>query len=130
MEAAATPLRQPRVSALVGRVIIDSLVVDDPCAADLVRARQDAGEDPARVIEDAIEIGARVLDREQAGMAVEVLRQDLEHASKEVEQRLGQTSEAVEAMVEACRRSPGHSDVSSLDVVEEDAEGLDRFEIR
>jgi hypothetical protein len=95
MEAAATPLRHTRVSALVGRVIIDSLVVDDPCAADLVRTRQEAGEDPARVIADAIEIGARVLDREQAGAAVEVLKQDLEHASKEVEQRLGQTSEAV-----------------------------------
>jgi hypothetical protein len=95
MEAAATPLRPTRVSALMGRVIIDGLIVDDPCAADLVRARQESGEDPARVIADAIEIGARVLDREQAGTAVEVLRQDLENASKEVEQRLGQTSEAV-----------------------------------
>src|ERR687888_1222217 len=95
MEAAATPLRHPRVTALLGRLIIENVVVDDPCAADLVRARQDAGEDPARVIADAIEIGARVLDREQAGTAVEVLRQDLEHTSKEVEQRLGQTSEAV-----------------------------------
>jgi hypothetical protein len=47
------------------------------------------------VVSDAIEIGARVLDREQAGASVEVLRQDLETASKEVEQRLGQTSEAV-----------------------------------
>jgi hypothetical protein len=95
MEAAATPLRQPSVSALIGRVIIENLIVDDPCAADVVRARQDAGEDPARVVADAIEIGARVLDREQAGATVEVLRQDLENASKEVEQRLGQTSEAV-----------------------------------
>jgi hypothetical protein len=95
MEAAATPLRQTRVSALIGRVIIESLIVDDPCAAELVRARQDAGEDPARVVSDAIEIGARVLDREHAGASVEVLRQDLESASKEVEQRLGQTSEAV-----------------------------------
>jgi hypothetical protein len=95
MEAAATPLRQTRVSALIGRVIIENLIVDDPCAADVVRARQDAGEDPARVVTDAIEIGARVLDREQAGTTVEVLRQDLENASKEVEQRLGQTSEAV-----------------------------------
>ena len=95
MEAAATPLRPTRVSALMGRVIIDGLIVDDPCAADLVRARQEAGEDPARVVADAIEIGARVLDREQAGASVEVLRQDLENASKQVEQQLGQTSEAV-----------------------------------
>jgi hypothetical protein len=92
---AATPLRQPRITALLGRVLIDGLVVDDACTAELVRVRTDAGEDPARVVCDAIEIGARVLDREQAGATVEVLRQDLENASKEVEQRLGQTSEAV-----------------------------------
>jgi hypothetical protein len=84
MEAAATPLRNPRVSALIGRVIIDHLVVDDALAAELVRARTDAGEDPARLISDAIEIGARVLDREHAGAAVEVLKQDLEHASQSV----------------------------------------------
>jgi uncharacterized small protein (DUF1192 family) len=95
MEAAATPLRHPRVTALLGRVIVENLVVDDAAAAELVRARIDAGEDPARVVADAIEIGARVLDRERAGTAVEVLRQDLENASREVEQRLGQTSEAV-----------------------------------
>jgi hypothetical protein len=95
MEAAATPLRSPRVTALMGRLIIENVVVDDATAADLVRARSDAGEDPARIVADAVEIGARVLDREQAGASVEVLRQDLEHASKEVESRLGQTSEAV-----------------------------------
>jgi hypothetical protein len=101
MEAAATPLRHPRVSALIGRVVIDHLVVDDALAAELVRARADAGEDPARLIADAIEIGARVLDREQAGATVEVLKQDLEHASREVEQKLGQTSEAVVAELKA-----------------------------
>jgi hypothetical protein len=65
-------------------VIIEHLVVDDALAAELVRARADAGEDPARLIADAIEIGARVLDREQAGAAVEVLKGDLEHASQSV----------------------------------------------
>jgi hypothetical protein len=92
---AATPLRQTRVTALMGRLIVENLVVDDATAAELVRVRSEAGENPARVVSDAIEIGARVLDREQAGASVEVLRQDLETASKEVEQRLGQTSEAV-----------------------------------
>ena len=91
MEAAATPLANPRVTASpTGRVIIEHLVVDDAVAAELVRARR-RGRGPARVIADAIEIGARVLDREHAGAAVEVLKQDLEHASREVEQRLGQT---------------------------------------
>jgi uncharacterized small protein (DUF1192 family) len=92
---AATPLRPTRLHALVGRLIVENLVVDDPAAADLVRERVEAGEDPARVVADAIEIGARVLDREQAGATVEVLRADLEKASREVEQRLGATSEQV-----------------------------------
>jgi hypothetical protein len=92
---AATPLRQTRVTALMGRLIVENLVVDDATAAELVQLRSEAGEDPARIVSDAIEIGARVLDREQAGASVEVLRQDLASASKEVEQRLGQTSEAV-----------------------------------
>jgi uncharacterized small protein (DUF1192 family) len=95
MEAAATPLRHSRVTALLGRLIIENVVVDDATAADLVRARVDAGDDPARVVADAIEIGARVLDREQAGASVEVLRQDLEHASQEVVTTLHKELEAI-----------------------------------
>ena len=91
MEAAATPLRNPRVSALIGRVIIEHLVVDDALAAELVRARADAGEDPARLIADAIEIGARVLDREQAG-ARRGARQDPQARARSSTAR--QTSEA------------------------------------
>ena len=92
---AATPLRQPRVHVLMGRLIVESLVVDDPARPTSCARRTDAGDDPARVVADAIEIGTRVLDREQTGATVELLRQDLEKASRDVEQRLGQTSEAV-----------------------------------
>src|ERR687893_1477109 len=92
---AATPLRRTRVHALMSRLIVEHLVVDDPVAAELVRVRMEAGEAPERVIADAIEIGARILDREQAGASVEVLRTDLERASREVEEGLGATSEQV-----------------------------------
>ena len=95
MEAAATPLRRTRVHTLLGRLVVENLVVDDPGVAEFVRAREAAGEDPVRVVEGAIEIGARILDREQAGASVEVLRADLEKTSREVEQRLGETSEHV-----------------------------------
>jgi uncharacterized small protein (DUF1192 family) len=95
MEAAATPLRPTRVQPLLGRLLVDNLVVDDPAAADFVRRRVEAGEDPARVVADAIVIGARVLDREDSGASVEVLTQNLEKASREAEQRLEQTSEQV-----------------------------------
>lgn len=82
---AATPLRQQRVHVLMGRVLVENLVVDDPAAAAFVRARIDAGEDAARVVNDAIEIGARVLEREQAGIDAEFVRNEFEKVSREVE---------------------------------------------
>src|SRR5256885_999998 len=60
---AATPLRNPSVRIVGDRVAVDGLVVADECVVRLVRE----GDDPVRVVEDAIEIGARVLDREQTG---------------------------------------------------------------
>ena len=87
---AATPLRKPHVAVLVGRLIIDGLIVDDPTAAELVRARMEAGEDPARVLVDAIEIGARVLDREHTGQALELFRADLEKSTRAAEDALQQ----------------------------------------
>src|SRR3954447_16835913 len=63
---AATPLRKPHVRTVGDRLVVDGLVVDDDAAVRLVREREEAGADTERVITDAIEIGARVLDREQA----------------------------------------------------------------
>src|SRR3954463_746934 len=85
MEAAATPLRQQRVHVLMGRVLVENLVVDDPAAAAFVRARLEAGEDAVRVVNDAIEIGARVLEREQAGPDAGFVRSEFEKVSREVE---------------------------------------------
>ena len=82
---AATPLRPPRVHVLMGRVIVENVVVDDPAAAAFVARRVDAGEDPARVVADAVEVGARVLEREQAAVDAEFVRNELERVSGEVE---------------------------------------------
>jgi acylphosphatase len=38
--------------------------------------------------------------------------------------------DAVEALVDFCRRGPGHAEVSSLDVAEEPPEGLRGFEVQ
>jgi len=38
--------------------------------------------------------------------------------------------DAVDRLVEACRRGPGHASVQSLDVPEEAPEGLDGFSVR
>ena len=82
---AATPLRLPHVHTVGSRVVVDSLVVDDPTAVRLVREREEAGDPPERVVLDALEIGARVLDREQVGANAEWVKSELDKVSREVE---------------------------------------------
>src|SRR5918996_1161982 len=82
---AATPLRPPRVSIFGDVVVADGLAVRDRCAVDLVRERSEAGADPAAVLVDAIEIGARVLSREQAEVNADFVRTEFEKVSREVE---------------------------------------------
>src|SRR3954462_15742731 len=82
---AATPLRKPHVRTVGDRVVVDGLVVDDEAAVRLVREREEAGADAVRVVVGAIEIGARVLDREQAGANAEFVKGELDKATREVE---------------------------------------------
>jgi hypothetical protein len=82
---AATPLRPPRVSIFGDAVVADGLAVRDRCAVELVRERAEAGDDPAEVLVDAVEIGARVLSREQAEVNADFVRTEFEKVSREVE---------------------------------------------
>src|SRR3954466_13456709 len=82
---AATPLRQPRVQVLMGRVIVENIVVDDPATAAFLDRRMQAGENATQVVIDAIEIGARVLEREQHAVDAEFVRTEFEKVSREVE---------------------------------------------
>lgn len=81
---AATPLRQPHVRVAGDRLVVDGLVVDDECAVRLVREREQAGEDPVKTVQDALEIGARVLDREQAAANAEFVKMEFERAAGEL----------------------------------------------
>src|SRR5919199_4918084 len=92
---AATPLRQPHVRTLGDRIAIDGLVVQDECAVALVREREEAGDDPVKTVVDAIEIGARVLDREQAGANADFVRSEFERAARDVEAAFAQRATAV-----------------------------------
>jgi hypothetical protein len=69
----------------MGRVIVDNLVVDDPATAAFLDRRMEAGDDPTAVVIDAIEIGARVLEREQSAVDAEFVRNEFEKVSREVE---------------------------------------------
>ena len=82
---AATPLRQAHVRTIGDRLVVDGLVVEDECAVRLVREREQNGDDPARIVRDAVEIGARVLDREQAGANAEFVKTEFEKASKDMQ---------------------------------------------
>jgi len=75
---AATSLPFARVQALQGRLAIDYLVVEDETAARLASER----EDPVRFVVEAIEIGARVLDREQTGANAEFVRAEFEKTAR------------------------------------------------
>jgi hypothetical protein len=83
---AATPLRHPHVRTIGDRLAVDGLVVADECAVRLVREREEAGDDTVRVVEDAIEIGARVLDREQAGANADFVRSEFDRTARDVEE--------------------------------------------
>jgi hypothetical protein len=82
---AATPLRPPHVRTIGDRLVVEGLVVEDTCAVRLVRERESTGDDPVKVVRDAVEIGARVLDREQAAANAEFVKTEFEKASKDMQ---------------------------------------------
>lgn len=92
---AATPLRQPSVRAIGDRLAIDGLLIEDDRAVRLVREREEAGEDPVKAVIDAIEIGARALDREQAAANVEYVKTEFERASRQLEQEFADKARKV-----------------------------------
>jgi hypothetical protein len=72
---AATSLRP--VTVFPDHLRVDGLVVRDRAALELARS----ADDPTRALLQAIETGARVLDREQVGATVEVVRSDMEQTT-------------------------------------------------
>src|SRR5690349_9523362 len=84
MEAATRlPFSQVRVAG--GRLWIDGLVVDDEAAVRMATERTESGDDVARLVADAIAIGARVLDREQTGMHADFVKSEFERAARDLD---------------------------------------------
>jgi hypothetical protein len=81
------------VRALDGRIVIESLTVDDERAAHLVRERQQLGKPAADTVRKAIEIGSRVLDSEETTVNVDYVRRELDAGLGQLDQRLGGTIE-------------------------------------
>jgi hypothetical protein len=75
---AATPLPFGRVHIAHGRLSIDYLVVDDETTVRIATER----DDRVRFVTEALEIGARVLDREQTGVNAEFVRAEFEKTAR------------------------------------------------
>jgi hypothetical protein len=93
------------------RIVIEGLTITDEETARVVRDRAESGEDPARSVRRAIEIGNRVLDREDTAIEVDYVRREFERLSRAhadaVEER---NQEAVERIEEGLRRALGGED--------------------
>jgi hypothetical protein len=98
MEASEQQLftEEGAVRALADRVVIEHLEIADERAARVIRERAEAGEAPAQTVADAIEIGTRVLDREDLATEVDYVRAELERHGAALGERLSRQLEAGE----------------------------------
>jgi Uncharacterized protein conserved in bacteria (DUF2130) len=88
------PLDDGAVRALDDRLVIENLTVTDERAARVVRERAEAGQEAARTVTDAIEVGARVLDREGTEAEVHYVRAEFERQAAQLRERLSKAIEA------------------------------------
>src|SRR4029079_17386366 len=92
------------VRVVEDRIQIENLEITDGQTARVVRERAESGEEPARAVRRAIEIGARVLDREDTAVEVDYGRREFEQLQSihrdTVEQQNREAVERIEANVQ------------------------------
>ncbi len=85
------------------RIVIERLTIADEGTARVVRERAGAGEEPARTVRRAIEIGSRVLDREETAAEVDYVRREFEHLTRahreSVEEKNREAVERIEQVI-------------------------------
>jgi hypothetical protein len=82
---AATTLPFSRVRTFNGELLVDGLRVDDEAVVEMVHARERRGESVDRLVKQMIEVGARVLDREQTTMHADFVKAEFERAARELD---------------------------------------------
>jgi hypothetical protein len=97
MEAAQTlQLHKQAVELRDDGVFIDGLFVGDRTLVDLIQNRLEREIGAEETVVDALEIGARVLDREATGAEVEAIRRELERASTQAEHAFADRARKIE----------------------------------
>jgi Uncharacterized protein conserved in bacteria (DUF2130) len=100
------------VRALEDRLKIESLTINDERSARVVRQRAESGQPPAETVAKAIEIGARVLDREEVAAEVDYVKREFERlAAEHREQIATRNQEAAERIESELRKAFGSEDV-------------------
>jgi hypothetical protein len=101
------------VRVLGDRIVVEGMSIADEATARVVRERAEAGEDPAATIRRAIEIGARVLDREDSAVEVDYVRREFEQVTAAHRESVQEKNlEAVERIEESLRRVLGDEEAS------------------
>ena len=118
MEASEKPQLQidsgeeAAVRAIGDRLVIEALTITDERSARVVRQRAESGQKAADTIAKAIEIGARVLDREEVAAEVDYVKREFERLASEHRQQLeAKNQEAAERIENEIRRAFGSEDV-------------------
>ncbi len=76
-------------------VLIEHLSVEDRTLVELIEHRRDREIAPEETVSSALEIGARVLDREATGAEVDAIRHELERASAEAEHAFAERARVI-----------------------------------
>ena len=75
------PDAQSAVRAIGDRLVIEALTINDERSARVVRQRAESGQAAPDTVAKAIEIGARVLDREEVAAEVDYVKREFERLS-------------------------------------------------
>ncbi len=89
------------VRTLDDRVVIECLTINDARVADVVRQRAEVDQSPVQTVTNAIEIGARVLEREGMAAEVDYVQREFERTATEVRE---QFSEQARGLTETVQR--------------------------
>jgi hypothetical protein len=93
--------REATVRALDDRLVIEHLEVEDERAARVVRERAEAGQPPSRTVQDSIEIGARVLEREGLATEVDYVQREFERTAGQVREQFSEQARSLTETVQA-----------------------------
>jgi hypothetical protein len=89
------------VRAIDGRLVIEHLEVADERAARVVRERAENGQQPQQTVRDAVEIGARVLEREGLATEVDYVQREFERTAGQVRDQFSEQARTLTETVQS-----------------------------